>query len=307
MTANTNFQELYFEHKDMPRIMGEPTFSTLHEMLRRLKANASSVPCTLGGGAHGYVGALLSPQSYATLSQTAFTAPLHPGTLTIPLGSTQYAIAHLKQTHEDNITVFQEYSLMQRALIKQICQAVDPQYIAALRNRVTGQIPQNCLDILQYLFSIYGKVTPAQLVAEEDAVKTIQYDTRVPIDTIFNAIEDLQELAMLSMTPYSPSQIINMGFIIMNNHRLLRSDVRKWIRKPDADKTWSAFKIHFTQAHVELRETSPSADEIGFHSASALVDTIVDRLRTEGVLDNPPEIQEMAPADIPVPLPSSAA
>ena len=129
----------------------------------------------------------------------------------------------------------------------------------------------------------------------------MQYDTRVPIDTIFNAIEDLEELAMLSMSPYTPPQIVNMGFIIMNNHRLLRSDVRKWIRKPAPDKTWANFKLHFTQAHVELRETSPSADELGFHSASALVDTIVDRLRTEGVLDNPPVPQELDPSDIPVP------
>ena len=225
MTSNTDFKELYFEHKDMPRIIGEPSFTSLHDLLRRLKANASSVPCTLGGGAHGYVGTLLSPQAYASLSNTAFNPPNHPGSLVIPMGSTQYEIAHLKQAHEDNLSTFQNYTLMQRALIGQLCQAVDPQYTAALRNRITGQIPNNCRDILLYLFRVYGKVTPSQLVSEEDTVKRLTYDTRTPIDGIFNSIEDLQELAELSGVPYTPSQIVNLGFIIMNSHRMLRSDV----------------------------------------------------------------------------------
>ena len=140
----------------MPRIIGEPSFTSLHDLLRRLKANASSVPCTLGGGAHGYVGTLLSPQAYASLSNTAFNPPNHPGSLVIPMGSTQYEIAHLKQAHKDNLSTFQNYTLMQRALIGQLCQAVDPQYTAALRNRITGQIPNNCRDILLYLFRVYG-------------------------------------------------------------------------------------------------------------------------------------------------------
>ena len=310
MTSNTDFRELYFEHKHMEKILAEPSFTSLHYLLLRLKANASSVPCTLGGGAHGYVGMLLSPQAYASLSNIPFDEPLHPGRLVIPPGSTQYEIAHIKSTHENDLTIFQEYNLMQRALISQVCEAVDPQYTAALRNRITGQISANCREILLYLFRIYGKVTPSQLVSEEDAVKKLTYDTSIPIDGIFNSIEDLQELAELSGVPYTPSQIVNLGFIIMNSHRMLRSDVRKWIRKPAVEKTWAAFKLHFTQAHIELRETAASADEMGFHSASALVDTIVDRLRDEVIIDNPhhnPPIQHQPPpADIPVPPPPAA-
>ena len=176
---------------------------------------------------------------------------------------------------------------------------MDEQYVAALRNRITGQIPADCRDILMYLFRVYGKVTPDQLVAEEDAVKRLTYDTSVPIDGIFNAIEDLQELGFLSGVPYSSSQIVNLGFIILNKHRMLRSDVRKWIRKPAIDKTWVNFKLHFTQAHIELRETAASADELGFHSASNIVEQIVEQLRLEGNNTSPSPPPE--PADIPLP------
>ena len=114
-------------------------------------------------------------------------------------------------------------------------------------------------------------------------------------------MEDLQELAELSLVPYSSSQIMNLGFIIMSSHRMLCSDVRKWIRNPAVEKTWANFKTHFTQAHIKLRETATLADELGFHGANALVENIIDRLRTEGVIDNPPEQQEPAPVDIHVP------
>ena len=88
-TGNTNFRELYFEHKDLMRIVGKPTFTPLHVMLLELKANASSVPCNLRDGSHGYAGCILSPVTYATIAPlTPLTIPLYPGLLTVLVGTT---------------------------------------------------------------------------------------------------------------------------------------------------------------------------------------------------------------------------
>lgn len=80
----------------MPHSIGEPSFNSLHDMICCIKANASSVPCTLDSGPHGYVGVLLSPTTYASLLGIPFDLHLHPSPLNIPQGSTQYVIAHLK-------------------------------------------------------------------------------------------------------------------------------------------------------------------------------------------------------------------
>ena len=48
-TANMNFREIYFEHKDMMHIVGKPTFGPLQAMLLQLKSNASSVPWNFRG------------------------------------------------------------------------------------------------------------------------------------------------------------------------------------------------------------------------------------------------------------------
>ena len=55
-TGNKIFRELYFEHKDLTCIVGDPTFAPLHSILLELKANTSSIPCNLGVGSHVYVG-----------------------------------------------------------------------------------------------------------------------------------------------------------------------------------------------------------------------------------------------------------
>ena len=60
-------------------IVGEPTYATLKTLKDQLKANAASVPTTLGGGNHGFLGLILSPATYATISLTVFNEPTYPG------------------------------------------------------------------------------------------------------------------------------------------------------------------------------------------------------------------------------------
>ena len=95
-TGNTNFRELYFEHKELTRIMDEPTFGPLHNMLLELKANASSISCNLGGGAHSYARYIVSHVTYATIAPlTPFIIPLHTGPLSVAVGATQFKFCWL--------------------------------------------------------------------------------------------------------------------------------------------------------------------------------------------------------------------
>ena len=59
-TSNLNLNDLYFEYKVLTRIDGEPTFDSLMVLFQELKANTTAVPCTLGGGANGYLGMVVS-------------------------------------------------------------------------------------------------------------------------------------------------------------------------------------------------------------------------------------------------------
>ena len=73
-----DFRAQFFPNKELPKIHGTPTFSSLQELFNQAKSNASSVPSTLGGGIHGHLGLLLSPIKYQTISLVPFFRPVHP-------------------------------------------------------------------------------------------------------------------------------------------------------------------------------------------------------------------------------------
>ena len=96
-TANTNYKETYFLHKEVTKIHGEPTYEAIHWLHKEIKANAASVPSNLGGGALGHLGLVITLQQYALLSNAEFNRPNHPGQLIIPPNSTQAQIAAIKE------------------------------------------------------------------------------------------------------------------------------------------------------------------------------------------------------------------
>ena len=53
----------FFAVKVLPQIHGEPTYVQLKNLKDLLKANAARVTSELGGGAHGHLGLILTPES----------------------------------------------------------------------------------------------------------------------------------------------------------------------------------------------------------------------------------------------------
>ena len=99
------------------------------------------------------------------------------------------------------------------------------------------------------------------------------------IDDIFNSVEDLYKIAELENFLYSARQQVNIGYLIVSKQPIFRSDVRRWMRKPTIDKTWTNFMKHFLQAHQKLQDTDTTIDKLGFQNDNAIVEQIVERLR----------------------------
>ena len=158
-TTNINLNELYFEYKVLTRIIGKPTFEKLHILFRELKANTATVPCTLGGGANGYLGMLVSAVQYATVAPgTPFISPIMPNALTILPTDTQYQITIAKTQYDTALKEYQTYALMQRSLISLVQQATENKYTNAVRNLATGQLPGDIRILKDHLFDTYGLI-----------------------------------------------------------------------------------------------------------------------------------------------------
>ena len=66
-----------------------------------------------------------------------------------------------------------------------------------------------------------------------------------PPVTIFNAIEDLVELAEAANLPKSQAQIINYGLAIIRKTSDFEHALIAWYSRPPAEHTWQNFKSHF--------------------------------------------------------------
>ena len=104
---------------------------------------------------------------------------------------------------------------MQRALVQHILEAIDSKYLSAISNRVTCQVSVEIRALILHLFRIYGKITPQQLRVKREAVEQMDYTIDEPISIIFDAVEDLVKIVELDGRPYSPDQIVDIGYIII--------------------------------------------------------------------------------------------
>ena len=68
-----------FPMKTMPKIDRELDYENINKMMQLLYGKSASLPTTLGGGQHGHIGIIMTPQLYTTLAITPYKSPTDPG------------------------------------------------------------------------------------------------------------------------------------------------------------------------------------------------------------------------------------
>jgi hypothetical protein len=304
-------KDTYFQHKVLTRIHGKPTYESLHNVLTELKANASSVPATLGGGHNGHLGLLLSTPRYTALTHTLpWVTPGNPGPFLPPLAGTGPQIEASRDVWKELKQTFELCQATEKALIAQVVETIDPIYLHALLNRATGQYSSNISDLLNHLFNTYGKITPQQVKAKEMELYNMHYDISQPVDTVFNCIDDLSKLADHAGSPMSPQQMIDLAYDIFAKQPILQQDLRLWNRRPLPDKTWPHMMQHLRDAQTDL-SSLPSAGDI-YHqqpphqaNVATMADLVAQRLLDDqSILHNAYQAAR-PPADIPPPAPAA--
>ena len=174
LTSSVNYKDSYSEHPFLTTICGEPTYETFHHLKNELKANVSSVPTTLGGGNHGYLGMILTPAEYLRIAPNyPFTRTPNPGVLVPNPNGTAAQIASAENNHRLTKKLYLETLLLKRTFIQQIIVAIDTRYLSALCIPITGKTKSLVPTILKFLHNNYGCITPQQLDEKTTTVKTM--------------------------------------------------------------------------------------------------------------------------------------
>ena len=82
----------------------------------------------------------------------------------------------LRDSHVENLWVFREYIGVKNALKQQLVAAINAIWLQAICNPIINSITMPILEVIQYLFQIYGRITPDTLHEKEVAISTTVYD-----------------------------------------------------------------------------------------------------------------------------------
>jgi hypothetical protein len=297
-TRIPSVRDTYFQHKVLTQVHGKPTYESLQTLATEVKANAGSVPSTAGGGANGHLGMILSAARYATLQGTVpWVQPVNPGAFLPPVpAGTAAQIEAARDVWREANQAFALGQATEKALVAQIVESIDPIYIRALLNRTTGQFATNIRAVMTHLFTTYGKITPQQVTAKQQALYSMHYDITQPVDTVFNTIEDLADLSEHALSPMTAQQQIDMAYVIFARDPILQQDIRLWNRRPVLDRTWPNMIEHFRDAQADLSALPTAADvyhQQPPHQANSVA-TIADMV-AQRLLDAIPSEETPAP------------
>lgn len=270
LVSNAKDLTVYFAHKILTPIRGEPTFTSINDLYTEIKANASSISGTsLGGGRHGYLGLVISDAAYKIeVPLTPFLRPTDPG----QIGSIEGTIAVRDDTlriHNRKKQEFLDCNLLEKQLVQQILESIDREYLLSIKNKQTGLINCTIPELFATLFKLYGSITPHNINMLRDKIVSRVFDPSKQVTTIFNDIEDYNQVAEYAGAPETAAQLINLGLTVLTKSGMFTPDMRTWHAKPSEDRTWRAFVKHFQDAQQAIRLSTPSADSLGFHNGHA--------------------------------------
>ena len=212
-----DYVKTYFIHPPLTKVHGEPIYSSLRILKQELKANASRVTSDLGGGGHGHLGLVLTPQEYSMISAILYARPIHPGTLVIPQRTTQGEATRLTQAHSAAARLYRETVELEKVLINQACKAMTETYYKERINPHTGTITEPLSVFLTWLFSTYGKIDHETIKEEEKRVSSLVYELQNPITDVFEPVQELEQLAIAGNRPYTQAQLVDFGVAIISN------------------------------------------------------------------------------------------
>jgi hypothetical protein len=128
----------------------------------------------------------------------------------------------------------------------------------------------------------------------------MHYDISLPVDTAFNAIDNLVDLAEHALSPMSLQQMIDLAYVSFSRQPILQQDLGLWNRCPTIERTWANMLHHFRNAQSDLSYL-PTAGNVfhqqPFHQANAVAE--MADLVAQCLLETIPPHDTSPPAAVP--------
>ena len=137
----------------------------------------------------------------------------------------------MKVAHNTAVCLFRDVQGIEKALIQQMVQAIAAPYLSSIRDSRTSNSLQGMVyQILAHLQDVYGRVSPQMLEDRDNELHIMVYNTQLPINIVFNAVEDSVDFADLANQTLTSSQTIAKAYVILDKTRHFKNENTAWNR-----------------------------------------------------------------------------
>lgn len=256
-----------FPHPTLTPIIGKPTPQAIRSLTLELLANAMSVRSLRGGGQMGHAACVLHGDVYTAEAGQPFIIPLHPGDMPVHGANASNAQIHsADQVYSYRLEEYKTYHSTDSKLKAGILEAIEEDYLIALKDSRFGFARVNTRGIMTYLNLTYGKIKPQDLEENREKIKAA-WNPDDDLTTLWARNKDCQDFARHSINPVTDATLMVLTLEALSASGVMTTYISEWERKDDG-QTYAQFKEHFNRANkARLRELTTA--QAGFHKANA--------------------------------------
>jgi hypothetical protein len=208
----------------------------------------------------------MSAAEYERRSETPFERPGPVLAPEPPPGATQYALMALDKEYERELNYVKEFKQMETTILQQIRETVEEEYIAAHLDPITSNFTCTIPELLQHLLDTYAYISPEELEMKRAEITSYTYTQGQPIDTIFQKINVFARLSELAKAETTEQQKIGMAQVLLVKAGSFEEELKQWMRKPEAERTWQNFMTFFRMAYREQKQSRPTLRDISLEA-----------------------------------------
>jgi hypothetical protein len=123
--------------------------------------------------------------------------------------------------------VYRTYHNVDQAINKLIIQSFDDTYTNALSDEIVGYANCTSLQLLTHLLTYCALIAPTELTQKYRRLNR-QCDRNLPIEMLFQQIQDARALAVAGGQPYSVDMIVNIAYTLVLNTGLFPDACHAW-------------------------------------------------------------------------------
>jgi hypothetical protein len=171
-------------------------------------------------------------------------------------GMTAAVIAETKQIHREATQVYRTYHNVDQAIKKLIIESFGEAYLNALLDKIVGYANCTSLQLLTNLLTYYAMIAPTELTQNYERLNT-PYDPNLPIESLFQQIQDARDFAVAGGQPYGAAMIVNIAYTLVSNTGLFPDACQAWKPRAIAAKNMGAIQDRLRHCSSRISTDQP--------------------------------------------------